>query len=82
LKQPQYSPLAVEEQVCVIYAGVKGYLDKVKVEDIGRYEQGLLSALRGKGADLLTAVRTDKQIKPETETKLKDFLENYGKSFA
>lgn len=82
LKQAQYSPLLVEEQVCVIYAGVKGYLDKVKVEDISRYEQGLLSSLRGKGADLLAAIRNDKQIKPETETKLKDFLENYGKSFA
>lgn len=82
LKQPQYSPLAVEEQVCVIYAGVKGYLDNVKVEDISRYELGLLSDLRGKGADLLTAIRTDKQIKPETEEKLKTFLINYGKVFA
>ncbi|MFY9287166.1 MAG: F0F1 ATP synthase subunit alpha [Alphaproteobacteria bacterium] len=82
LKQAQYSPLAVEEQVCVIYAGVKGYLDKVKVEDVSRYEQGLLRELRGKGADLLAAVRTDKQIKPETEEKLKAFIENYGRVFA
>jgi F-type H+-transporting ATPase subunit alpha len=81
LKQAQYSPLAVEEQVCVIYAGVKGYLDKVKVEDIQRFEVGLLSDLRGKGADILAAIRTDKAIKPETETKLKAFLENYGKVF-
>ena len=81
LKQPQYSPLLVEEQVCVIYAGVKGYLDKVKVEDIQRYEQGLLRDLRGKGADLLAAIRTDKQIKAETEEKLKGFLESYGKVF-
>src|SRR5580704_16513527 len=73
LKQPQYAPLAVEEQVCVIYAGVKGYLDKVKVEDISRYEQGLLGDLRGKGKELLDAVCTDKQIKPETEEKLKKF---------
>src|SRR5271163_3056883 len=50
LKQPQYMPLAVEEQVCVIYAGVKGYLDKVKIEDVSRYEQGLLTDLRSKGA--------------------------------
>ncbi len=83
LKQAQYSPLAVEEQVCVIYAGVKGYLDNVKVEDIARYEQGLLSDLRGgKGGGLLEAIRTDKQIKPETEEKLKAFLVNYGKLFA
>ncbi|MDX2027846.1 MAG: F0F1 ATP synthase subunit alpha [Alphaproteobacteria bacterium] len=82
LKQPQYSPLAVEEQVCVIYAGVKGYLDKVKVEDVSRYEQGLLSELRSRGADILATVRDDKQLKPETEDKLKKFLENYGKVFA
>ena len=82
LKQPQYSPLAVEEQVCVIYAGVKGYLDKVKIEDIRRYEDGLLSELHGKSADILTAIRTDKQIKPETEEKLKALLETYGKMFA
>ncbi len=81
LKQAQYSPLNVEEQVAVIYAGVKGYLDKIKVEDVSRYEQGLLRDLRSKGADLLTAIRTDKQIKPETEEKLKAFLENYGKMF-
>jgi F-type H+-transporting ATPase subunit alpha len=82
LKQAQYSPLSVEEQVVVIYSGVKGYLDKVKIEDISRYEQGLLRDLRGKGAEILTAIRTDKQIKPETEAKLKAFLENYGKLFA
>jgi F-type H+-transporting ATPase subunit alpha len=83
LKQPQYAPLAVEEQVCVIYAGVKGYLDKVKVEDIQKYEQGLLNELRGgKGAAILATVRADKQFKPETEEKLKTLLENYGKVFA
>jgi len=82
LKQPQYAPLAVEEQACIIYAGVKGYLDKVSVENVSRYEQGLLRELRGPGADILTAVRTDKQIKPETETKLKAFLENYTRVFA
>jgi F-type H+-transporting ATPase subunit alpha len=85
LKQPQYVPLAVEEQVCVIFAGVKGYLDQIKIEDIQRYEQGLLHELRipkAAGADILSAVRTDKEIKPETEEKLKNFLENYGKLFA
>ena len=82
LKQPQYAPLAVEEQVAVIYSGVKGYLDKIKVDDVSRFEQGLLNALRGAGADLLAAIRSDKQIKPETETKLKAFLESYVKSFA
>jgi F-type H+-transporting ATPase subunit alpha len=82
LKQPQYSPLAIEEQVAVIYAGVKGYLDDIKVEDVSRYEQDLLSALRGKGAAILAAIRTDKQIKPETEAQLKALLVAQGKLFA
>jgi len=81
LKQPQYAPLAVEEQVCVIYSGVKGYLDKVKIEDVQKYETGLLRELRGRGADILTAVRADKAFKPETEEKLKKLLEAYGKQF-
>jgi len=82
LKQPQYAPLAVEEQVCVIYAGVKGYLDKVKAEDVSKYEQGLLRELRGRGVEILNAVRADKQFKPETEEKLKALLESYSKLFA
>ena len=81
LKQPQYAPLAVEEQVCVIYSGVKGYLDKVKIEDVAKYEQGLLRELRGRGAEILSAVRADKQFKPETEDKLKKLLEEYGKQY-
>lgn len=82
LKQPQFSPLAVEEQVCVIYAGVKGYVDKVKADDVTRYEKSLLSELHGVGEPILAAIRADKQIKPETEEKLKAFLENFNKSFA
>jgi len=82
LKQAQYSPMAVEEQVCIIYAGVKGFLDTVKVEDISRYEKGLMSELQGAGAAILDAIRTDKQIKPETEEKLKALLGTYGKLFA
>src|ERR1700749_341127 len=79
LKQGQYSPLAVEEQVCVIYAGVKGFLDKVKVEEVGKYEQGLLRELRGRAVDILNAVRTDKALKPEIEEKLKALLDSHGK---
>jgi F-type H+-transporting ATPase subunit alpha len=82
LKQPQYKPLPFEEQTVSIYAGVKGYADKVAVNDITRYEAGLLSGLRGKGKDILTAIRTDGDLKPETEAKLKAFLEDYTKNFA
>lgn len=81
LKQPQYAPLAVEEQVAVIYAGVKGYLDGVKVEDIQRYEETLLATLRGKGAALMSSVRADKQLKPDTEAQLKAILEEQSKRF-
>ncbi|MGE3622744.1 MAG: F0F1 ATP synthase subunit alpha [Bdellovibrionales bacterium] len=82
LKQPQYAPLAVEEQVCVIYAGVKGFLDKVAIEDVSRYEQGLLRELRGRSVAILDAIRADKQIKPETEEKLKALLDTYGRQYA
>jgi F-type H+-transporting ATPase subunit alpha len=82
LKQPQFSPLAVEEQVCVIYAGVKGFLDNIKVEDVTRFEKGLLQELRGPGSDILAAIRNDKQIKPETEEKLKTLLTSHVKMFA
>jgi F-type H+-transporting ATPase subunit alpha len=81
LKQAQYAPLPVEEQVCSIYSGVKGYLDTIKVEDINRFEQGLLRGLRGHGADILSSIRSEKAIKPETEEKLKTFLEAYIKEF-
>ncbi len=82
LKQAQYCPLPIEEQVVAIYAGVKGYTDKIAVADIVRYEGALLREARGRGADILTAIRNDADIKPETDTKLKTFLEDFNKSFA
>jgi F-type H+-transporting ATPase subunit alpha len=81
LKQGQYQPLPVEEQVVSIYAGVKGYLDKVKVEDVTRFEKKYLDEIRTKGADILNAIRTEKAISPATEEKLKGFLENFTKVF-
>ena len=81
LKQPQYSPLLVEEQVCVIYAGVKGYLDKIKTSDVRAFEDALLQDLRG-SKTVLDAIRADKQLKPETEEKLKAAIENVQKRFA
>ncbi|MBK1665649.1 F0F1 ATP synthase subunit alpha [Rhodospirillum rubrum] len=82
LKQAQYSPLAVEEQVCVIYAGTRGYLDKLKATDVVRYEASLLGALRTSGADLLEAIRTGKVLSKEIEQKLVAFLDDFGKKFA
>jgi F-type H+-transporting ATPase subunit alpha len=81
LKQPQYSPMPVEEQVVVIYAGVRGYLDKIEVRDIGRFEQGLLSAVRDKHATLLDAIRKEKDLSAGTEEKLKALLSDYAAKF-
>jgi F-type H+-transporting ATPase subunit alpha len=82
LKQPQYSPMLVEEQVAVIFSGVKGYLDKIAIADIGRFEAGLLDTLRGSGKDILAAIRDDKAISDKTEEKLHAAIGAYAKSFA
>ena len=82
LKQPQYSPLAVEEQVAVIYAGTRGYLDGIAVADVGRFEQGLLAHLKTKHAKWLTAIRTEKALSPKLEDELKEAIATFSKSFA
>jgi F-type H+-transporting ATPase subunit alpha len=82
LKQPQFSPIPVEEQVVSIYAGVKGFLDKLAIADIQRFEGELLRMMRAKHADLLDGIRTQKQITPDTEAKLKSILDEFVKSFA
>jgi len=82
LKQPQFSPMPVEEQVVSIYAGVRGYLDKVAVSDIGRFEAELLRSLRAKNADLLAEIRSAKQITPDTESRLKAALDAFAGTFA
>jgi F-type H+-transporting ATPase subunit alpha len=81
LKQPQYSPLAVEEQVCVIYAGVKGYLDKLKINDVGRFEQALLRHLHHNHAQILDSVRAEQKLNPEMETRLKAAIDELLKTF-
>ena len=81
LKQPQFSPLPVEEQVVSIFAGVRGYLDKIKVEDVNRFEKRFLDEIRAKGADILATIRTEKQITPATEERLKAFLDGFAKVF-
>ncbi len=82
LKQPQYQPMAVEEQVAVIFAGVQGFLDGVNVSDVTRYEQQFLSAIRSKGSDILTAIKTDKAISDDSDGKLRSFLDDFTKTFA
>jgi F-type H+-transporting ATPase subunit alpha len=81
LKQAQFSPLPVEEQVVAIFAGVRGYLDKLAIADVGRFESQLLRSMRAKYADLLAEIRNSRQIAPETETKLKTALDSFAASF-
>ncbi len=83
LKQPQYSPLTTAEQVIVLYAGTKGFLDKVDVKSVGRYEADLLALLRNKHTDLLEWIATeDPKIKGEAEDKIKAVVESFTKDFA
>ena len=82
LKQPQYSPLKVEEQVCVIFAGVRGYLDNVPVNKVGAFEAQLLADLRGKNKDILEAIRTEGALSKDLEAKLKDLMDSFAKTFA
>ena len=82
LKQPQFSPLKMEEQVVVIYAGVNGYLDRLPVNRIRAYEEGLLSLIRSKNADILEDVRKTSDLSSATEAKLKAAVEAYTNSFA
>jgi F-type H+-transporting ATPase subunit alpha len=82
LKQPQYSPQQVEEQVCVLYAGTRGYLDPIGLDAVGRFEAELLARLRGKHADLLGDIRTQKTLNDELEGRLKDVLDGFAATFA
>jgi len=81
LKQPQFSPLKIEEQVVVIYSGTRGYLDGIPVANINRYEQELLTLMRNEKKDILDSIRTAKQIAPDVEQKLKDALSDFTKRF-
>ncbi|WP_223422767.1 F0F1 ATP synthase subunit alpha [Tateyamaria pelophila] len=83
MKQPQYSPLTNAEIVCVIFAGTKGYLDKVAVKDVGRFEAGLLTHLRQNNADLLADIsNNDRKVKDELEDNIKAALEAFASDFA
>jgi F-type H+-transporting ATPase subunit alpha len=82
LKQPQFSPLSAEEQVCVIYAGVNGFLDGIEIANINRYEAELLRHLRDAHGEVLGSIRDEKQISEETETRLRKAVEDFTKNFA
>src|SRR5205809_2197938 len=75
LKQPQFSPLSVEEQVVSIFAGVRGYLDKIEIADINRFEAGLLGDLRAKRPELLAAIRDEHEISDAHDKELAAFCD-------
>ncbi|MDC0232633.1 F0F1 ATP synthase subunit alpha [Pelagibacteraceae bacterium] len=81
LKQGQYSPLTVSEQVVSIYAGVRGYLDKVAVNDVVRFETEVLNDMRSSHADLLEAIANEKELSKENDDKLKSILDNIVEKF-
>ena len=82
LKQPQFSPMPVEQQVLAIFAGTRGYLDTIAVADINRFEAAMLSEIGAKHPDLLEAIRTQREIPPEIEKTLVEFLDGFVKTFA
>ncbi|MBV9331651.1 MAG: F0F1 ATP synthase subunit alpha [Alphaproteobacteria bacterium] len=82
LKQPQFSPLTVEEQVASIFAGVHGYLDKLPLAEVGRFEQQYLRTLHSQHEDLLSEIRSAKQLTPASEARLKSVLDALTASFS
>jgi F-type H+-transporting ATPase subunit alpha len=82
LKQPQFSPLKMEEQVVVIYAGVNGYLDPIPVARVRAFEQGLLTLVRGKNPDILDDIRKTNDLTDATAAKLKAAVDGYARTFS
>ena len=82
LKQGQYAPLSVEEQVVSIFSGVKGYLDAIEIKDINRFEDALLRHIRESHGSLLETIRTEQKLSDDTSTQLGSVISDFVKSFA
>jgi len=82
MKQGQFSPLQVEEQVCVIFAGTQGYLDGIPKDRVGHFEREFLRKLHGDHGDLLKSIRDTAKLDKDNEKKLKDILGPFSKNFA
>ena len=82
LKQAQFSPVPVEEQVVSIFAGTRGFLDRVAIADVTRFESAMLGELRAKEPELLAAIRREREISPAVEKGLDDFLDGFARTFA
>jgi F-type H+-transporting ATPase subunit alpha len=82
LKQPQFSPVPVEEQVVSIFAGTRGYLDRVETADINRFESQMLGELRTRQPELLEAIRNERELSEGSEKALSEFLDGFARTFA
>ncbi len=82
LKQPQYSPMPVEEQVISLYAGTKGYLDGIPVGKVGEFERRMISDLKAREPSVLDSIRETREMKPDVEKALASFMDGFAKSFA
>ena len=82
LKQAQFAPVPVEEQVVSIFAGTRGFLDRVEIADVTRFESAMLGELRAKEPELLAAIRREREISPAVEKGLDDFLDGFARTFA
>jgi F-type H+-transporting ATPase subunit alpha len=82
LKQPQFSPLKMEEQVCVIYAGVNGYLDKLPLARVRSFEDGLLAEMRNKSSALLDTIRSSRDLSDDSASKLKSAVDAFAANFS
>jgi len=81
LKQPQYKPLRVEQQVLIIFAGVKGYLDKISVNDVTKFESFLLEQMKDKGKDIISKIDKEQSINDQLENEINTFLEEVVADF-
>jgi len=82
LKQPQFAPVPVEDQVVAIFAGTRGYLDTVAVSDVGRFESSMLSAIKSAQPELMGAIHDAGEISPGVEKGLEEFLDGFVRTFA
>ena len=81
LKQGQYSPLTVPEQVVSIYSGVNGYLDSIEVIDVGRFEKESLEEIKNKHSDIIESINKEKELSEDNAAKLKSFFDDFLKRF-
>jgi len=82
LKQDQYAPMTVEMQVCVLFLGVRGFLDDVPVEQVRSFEAEFIKYMEAEGKDVLETIRTEKELTGETEEKLEKHIEEFKSIFA